>query len=74
MIRFIQSDHDPSALYERPNGSGPQTPVRHQSCCRADQKRARRKRSIAFLVVEARPFEQRNFLSARRFREAKRHA
>jgi hypothetical protein len=41
------------------------TPVPHKSCCRAIKTRAT-KRSIAFLVAEARPSTQWNFLSAGR--------
>jgi nitrate reductase gamma subunit len=45
-----------SALYERPKWQRSSTAVRHKSCCRAIKTRAT-KRSIAFLVAEARPFD-----------------
>jgi hypothetical protein len=39
--------------------------VSHKSCCRAIKTRAT-KRSIAFVVADARPFEQLSFLGAGR--------
>jgi len=45
-----------SALYERPNGSGPQHRFDISHVAARIKTRAT-KRSIAFLVVEARPFD-----------------